>query len=119
MALACGAHGVKLPGRCPPPRLWRQLTPPGFVLGVSCHDEQECLAAGAEGADFVLLAPIYAPRSKPLERPPLGLERLSRICRATTVPGYALGGIDEHNAAQCVAAGAAGVAAITLFLPSR
>ena len=35
--------------------------------------------------------------------------------RALTIPVYALGGIDDEKAARCIAAGAAGVAGISMF----
>ena len=40
------------------------------------------------------------------------------ICRAVHVPVIAIGGISAENAARCLRAGAAGVAAIRLFQES-
>jgi thiamine monophosphate synthase len=40
---------------------------------------------------------------------------LKQAARAMKIPLLALGGIDQHNADECVAAGAAGIAAISLF----
>jgi thiamine-phosphate pyrophosphorylase len=117
IALACGAHGVHLPGGAPAPALWRRIAPSGFLIGVSCHGAEECAAAAREGADFAVISPVFAPLSKVTPEQPLGLDRLARICRATGLPLYALGGVDAGNAAACCAAGAAGVAGITQFLP--
>jgi thiamine monophosphate synthase len=49
-----------------------------------------------------------------------GLEQLRQVCHRIeaaqpAMPVWALGGITLENAAQCAAAGAAGVAAIRLF----
>jgi len=58
---------------------------------------------------------VFAPLSKASERPVLGVERLGEAVRAVKIPVLALGGITVENAAECLRAGAAGVAGITLF----
>jgi thiamine-phosphate pyrophosphorylase len=113
VALACGAHGVHLPGDAPLPGVWRKITPPGFLIGVSCHTVEDLRMA--EGADYAFFSPIFRPLSKDDARAPLGLDALRKACTAVALPVYALGGITEENAGDCIAAGAAGVAGITLF----
>jgi thiamine-phosphate pyrophosphorylase len=115
VALAAGAAGAHLPAHSPPPRLWRNLTPPGFLLGVSCHTLDEVRAAEDEGASYVLFGPVFRPLSKESDLAPLGLEVLARAAQAVRIPVLALGGVAGHNAADCVSAGAAGVAGISLF----
>ena len=116
VALACQAAGAHLPSNSPPPSLWRALAPPGFLFGVSCHSLEDAVRAEQEGASYVLLAPVFDPLSKAPSGPALGLEGLAAVCRAVRIPVWALGGITEDNAPACIAAGAAGVAGITLFL---
>ncbi len=115
VALAAGAHGVHLPSRAISPARFREMVPAGFLIGVSCHDESELRLATEGGADFVVFGPVFPPRSKPAYAPPKGLDGLSAAVKIVDIPVFALGGIDEHNAQSCIDAGAAGVAAITLF----
>jgi thiamine-phosphate pyrophosphorylase len=113
IAIACGAAGVHLRSRSVSPLSIRKIAPAGFIISVACHTEED--TDQAEGADYVVLAPIFQPLSKPGTREPLGLEMLHRITRRQSIPLIALGGITESNAHQCIAAGAAGIAGITLF----
>ena len=115
VALAAGAAGAHLPSGSRPPRHWRAITPPDFLIGVSCHTLEEVRAAEQAGADYVLFGPVFAPRSKSPDLPPRGLDRLAEAARAVRIPVLALGGITRENASQCTSAGAAGVAAISLF----
>jgi thiamine-phosphate pyrophosphorylase len=115
VALAAGAAGAHLPSHSPAPRAWRAITPPGFLLGVSCHSPEEVRAAAAEGADYVFFGPVFSPLSKPASSPPVGLAGLARAVAAAKIPVLALGGVTRENAAACVEVGAAGVAGISLY----
>lgn len=117
VALAARAHGVHLPSNSPAPYLFRPITPPGFLIGVSCHTLDELRQAESEGADYVFFSPIFQPFSKPDYHPGLGLPALRQACAAVNIPLFALGGITLENAPHCVEAGAAGVAGISLFTP--
>ena len=61
------------------------------------------------------IAPIFPVVSKPGCGPPQGLAKLREAVQASAIPVYALGGITLENAPQCRAAGAAGIAGISLF----
>ncbi len=116
LALATGCDGVHLPAAGLPMPRARHLVPPGFLVARSCHSAGEVRQAAREGCDFCVLGPIFATPSKPGPQPPLGLAELERAC-AAAIPVLAIGGIEETNMQSCIAAGAAGFAAIRYFLP--
>jgi thiamine-phosphate pyrophosphorylase len=114
VALAAGAAGVHLPSGSFAPRELRAITPPGFLIGVSCHSRADVERAQAEGADYAYLSPVFSPQSKPDARTPLGLEGFAAAIRGLTLPVFALGGVTPARLSECLAAGAAGIAGIGL-----
>lgn len=119
LAIAVGALGAHLPAGSPAPRVWRKIAPPGFLFGVSCHTLDEAVAAQQDGANYIFFGPVFPPLSKASPLAPRGLDGLAKAARKIYIPVIALGGITRENAASCIAAGAAGVAGISLGLKNR
>jgi thiamine-phosphate pyrophosphorylase len=90
-----------------------------FLVGVSCHSLQAAKAAASGGAHYLFFGPVFVTPSKVAFGAPQGLDRLAEICHAVSVPVLAIGGITLENAADCLAAGASGIAAIRLFQDAR
>ncbi len=107
-ALMLGADGVHL-GRSDEGAA--RAKDQGLLLGLSASSLAEALAVAVE-ADYIGAGPVWETPSKPDADPAIGLDGLGEICAAITIPVVAIGGIDATNAAECVRAGASGVAVV-------
>jgi thiamine-phosphate pyrophosphorylase len=130
VAIACGADGVHLRSGDEDPNpgdaraIFASTGAATPVIAASCHSEKEVAAAESHGADFVVFGPVFEKNGVQENR----LQELRRICATVSagdekteavararLPVLALGGVTLENAAECVRAGAAGVAGIRLF----
>lgn len=115
VALLVGAH-LHLPARGLTVEDVRPHLPAGRWVSAAVHDPDE--ARIAQGADLVLVSPVYAPGSKPGDtRPPLGPEGFQALAATLPCPALALGGVTPERAAQL--AGAQGFAAISAVLEAE
>lgn len=104
-----GADGVHLPqGLSVGDVRWRVAK--HALVGVSAHSLNEAQIAAEEGADYVTLSPIFPTASKPGYGPALGLDGLRHVADRLPIPIIALAGVAEDNIADCLSAGASGVA---------
>ena len=115
VALVAGAHGVQLPEDALAVADVKRAFP-GLLVAASRHSLEGARRAEDDGADVVLLGPVFATPGK--ERA-LGIGALASAARALRVPLHAIGGIDARKAPSVVAAGVAGIAAIRPFLEGR
>ena len=91
----------------------------GLILGTSASSIDEAKAGEALGAAYIGAGPVWETPTKPDADPPIGLDGLAEICAAVSVPVIAIGGIDAANAAECLAAGAFGVAVVRAAADAR
>lgn len=76
-------------------------------LGASCHSISEAREAMEMGCTYITAGHIFETDCK-RGLPGRGLEFLREVCRAVTIPVYAIGGIEPKRMAEIFAAGAAG-----------
>ena len=84
-------------------------------LGISVHSKKEAVEAQKMGAAYIIYGHIFATDCKK-GVPPRGLAMLRSICGSVSVPVYAIGGINEENAWQCIDAGAYGVCMMSKYM---
>ncbi len=83
-----------------------------YLLGVSCHTEEELERSLQIEADYVFLSPIKKTISHP-ESQPIGWERFREMCASTNIPVYALGGMSIEDLKLSKNNGAQGIAMIS------
>jgi thiamine-phosphate pyrophosphorylase len=105
LALLCGAEFVHVGQDDIPVEEARRF---GIGVGLSTHAEAEIDAAAA---DYIGVGPVYPTPTKE-GRPAVSLELVSYAAKRARTPWFAIGGIDESNAEEVVAAGATRIAVV-------
>ncbi|HXG42280.1 MAG TPA: thiamine phosphate synthase [Dehalococcoidia bacterium] len=117
VALAVGADGVHLPEEGLPVAAARRVLGPTRLVGRSVHSAEAAARAEGEGADYLVVGPVYPTRSHP-GAVPGGPGLVARVRQAVRLPVLAIGGITPETVPEVVAAGASGVAVISAILGS-
>ena len=116
VALAAGAHGVHLRRDSIPAQQVRRIAPPGFLVGRSVHSREAAAQAARDGGlDYLIFGPVFATQSKP-GVVPAGLARLADAAAASPIPVLGIGGMSPERGGEVVRTGAAGIAAMGLFM---
>jgi thiamine-phosphate pyrophosphorylase len=116
IALALDTAGVHLRSNSLPVSVARRLLGQGRLLGISVHSVDETVRAESQGADYVVLGPVYDTPSKQAFGPPLGLHCVEEACRRVRIPIIGIGGVTAARARDLRHVGAFGVAVITAIL---
>jgi len=130
LAKDVGADGVHLGGGAMSIADARLLCGSRTWVSIAAHGDAAVRAAVREGANAVLVSPIFPTTSAvtvpsqtrvrvPTEKRARGVEALEKaraIVGSSGVAIYALGGVTPANAAECVRSGADGVAVIRAIL---
>ena len=87
----------------------RELVGDRLLVGLSTHSPEQIRSAA--GVDYIGVGPVYATPTKE-GRQPVGLELVRDAAEIASVPWFAIGGIDETNVGEIVAAGASRIAVV-------
>ena len=116
VALALEGVGVHLRSNSLPVSVARQLLGAQRLLGISVHAVEEAVQMESQGADYIVLGPIYETPTKQMFGPPLGIHTLEKACRLVRIPIIGIGGVTAARVREMRRAGAFGVAVITAIL---
>jgi len=116
LALAVDADGVHLGQGDLPLDLARRVMGEKRLIGISTHNPDQVRAASAGRPDYLGFGPIFTPASKPDHDPVVGIAGVRTIRPLTTLPIFAIGGIQTDRVGEVMRAGADGVAVISAVL---
>lgn len=116
LALVLDADGIHVGQDDLPADLARQLVGPDRIVGVSTATVEEARIARDMGADYLGVGAIYGTATKSDAGAPIGPAAIGAIKAAVNLPIVGIGGIGPRNAAEVIAAGAAGVAVVSAIV---
>lgn len=119
VAFAVGAAAIHLGKHDLPIFYAREILGSAAFIGATANSFSEAEIAWSESINYLGVGPIYGTRSKANPAPVLGLEDLSRICRASPDPVIAIGNIQLDNVNEVIDAGAAGIAVLSAIVASE
>jgi len=119
VAMAGGADGVHLGQDDMELPDARRIVGEAFIIGISVTTIEEAKEAEEAGADYLGANGVFPTGTKTDLGEPLGLEGVSQLASASSLPIVAIGGINNQNAGEVISAGADGVAVVSYIVGSE
>jgi thiamine-phosphate pyrophosphorylase len=94
----------------------RAIVGPDAILGVSIDEVQQADAVDPELVDYLAYGPFAATATKSDAGAPVGADGMAAVRKRIMLPLIAIGGIDAHNVAEAVRAGADGIAVVSAIM---
>ena len=116
VAIAGGADGVHLGQDDMELADARRIAGEDLIIGISVTTVKEAIKAEEAGADYLGANGVFPTGTKTDLGEPLGLDGVSRLASAGSLPIVAIGGINDRNAGEVIAAGADGVAVVSYIV---
>ena len=114
LAIAIGAHGVHVGQDELPVATVRRIVGTDMLIGVSTHSQSQALEAATAGADYIGVGPTFPSSTKAFNQY-MGTELVRQVTQATSLPAFAIGGINLENVSQLSAVGCQRVAVSGIY----
>jgi thiamine-phosphate pyrophosphorylase len=124
IAIAVGADGIHVGQTDLPVTAVRQILNANggdasqYIIGQSTTNPQELAIALNNQVDYVGVGPVHATPTKP-NKAAAGYEYVNYAAQNIQIPWFAIGGIDEHNLEEAIAAGAKRVAVVRALMKAE
>ena len=92
---------------------------PNKLIGLSTHNADQVRESNRLKPDYIGFGPIFKPGSKKDHDPIVGTSGLREIRSLTSLPIFAIGGIQSEQVAEVMQAGANGIAVISAVLNAQ
>ncbi|MBK8294121.1 MAG: thiamine phosphate synthase [Solirubrobacterales bacterium] len=102
-AVSCRADGVHIGQDDMSVEEARRIVGNDALIGLSTHSAEQI--AAASGVDHISVGPVWETPTK-AGRPAVGLDLVRHAAKTTTIPFFAIGGIDTGNVSEVLDAGA-------------
>jgi thiamine-phosphate pyrophosphorylase len=119
LALALEADGVHLGQGDLPVDLARKVMGPDRLIGISTHNPDQVRVANTIEPDYLGFGPIFPSSSKADHDPVVGIDGLRAMRPLTTLPVFAIGGIQPDRVGEVMQTGADGVAVSSAVLKAK
>ena len=115
LAMAVNADGLHVGQEDLPLSVIRRELPIDKIVGCSVKTLSQAKKAQAEGADYIAVGSMF-PTTTKREATVVGVDMLKELKRTVSTPVVAIGGINQNNVDEVVAAGADAIAVISAVL---
>jgi thiamine-phosphate pyrophosphorylase len=105
LAMELSADGVHVGQDDIDPAEARRIMGPDAIIGLSTHSPEQVQAAAGKPVDYISVGPIWETPTKE-GRPATGLELIRTAAEISSLPWFAIGGIEPSNVEEVVEAGA-------------
>jgi thiamine-phosphate pyrophosphorylase len=118
LAMAVDADGLHIGQEDLPLPIVRRELPIDKIVGCSVTTPSQATKAQNEGADYIAVGSIF-PTTTKKEATVVGVNILKEVKRIVSTPLVAIGGINQNNVGEVVAAGADAVAVISAVMGEK
>ena len=118
LALAVNADGLHIGQEDLPISVVREELPIDGIIGCSVATASQASRAQTEGADYIAVGSMF-PTTTKKEATVVGVDMLKEVRHTVSIPVAAIGGINENNIGQVIAAGADAVAVISAVMDEK
>lgn len=116
VALASDADGVHIGQSDMPYGMARAILGPSKIIGLSVENFEQIEDANTLDVDYIGVSPVFATPTKTDTAEPFGLEGLKKAVEMSVHPTVAIGGMNEHTAADVMACGTDGIAVVSAIV---
>ena len=119
LAMALDADGVHLGQDDLPLESAQFIMGKEKIIGISTHRSEQVVAANNGGADYLGFGPIFPTVTKSDYKPVVGIQGLKQVRALTSLPIFAIGGLDLESIPLIKEAGGDGVAVASVVFNSK